>query len=81
MNKTRTGLIAALDIGSSKICCLLAHSANDGGIRVVGVGHHASKGVRGGAVIDMDAAQNATLKALNFSLPYNKHLIRQGYSI
>ena len=64
MNKTRTGLIAALDIGSSKICCLLAHSANDGGIRVVGVGHHASKGVRGGAVIDMDAAQNATLKAV-----------------
>ena len=65
MNKARTGLIAALDIGSSKICCLLAHPQNDGGIRVVGIGHHASKGVRGGAVIDMDSAQNATLTAVS----------------
>ena len=65
MNKARTGLIAALDIGSSKICCLLAHPQNDGGVRVIGIGHHASKGVRGGAVIDMDAAQNATLTAVS----------------
>ncbi len=65
MNKVRTGLIAALDIGSSKICCLLAHPQNDGGVRVVGIGHHASKGVRGGAVIDMDAAQNSTLTAVS----------------
>ena len=65
MNKPRTGLIAALDIGSSKICCLLAHPQNDGGVRVVAIGHHASKGVRGGAVIDMDAAENATLTAVS----------------
>ena len=65
MNKTRTGLIAALDIGSSKICCLLAQPLNEGGVRVIGTGHHVSKGVRGGAVIDMDAAQNATLTAVS----------------
>jgi len=65
VTKARNGLIAALDIGSSKICCFLAHPQNDGGVRVVGIGHHASKGVRGGAVIDMDAAQNATLTAVS----------------
>ena len=65
MRKTRTGLIAALDIGSTKVCCLIAHSVGDGAIRIVGVGHHASKGLRGGAVIDMDAAQSTILTAIS----------------
>ena len=65
MRKTRTGLIAALDIGSTKVCCLIAHSIGDGAIRIVGVGHHASKGLRGGAVIDMDAAQSTILTAVS----------------
>jgi cell division protein FtsA len=65
VRKTRTGLIAALDIGSTKVCCLIAHSVGDGAIRIVGVGHHASKGLRGGAVIDMDAAQSTILTAIS----------------
>lgn len=65
MSKSRTGLIAALDVGSTKICCLLAHANGSEGIRIVGVGHHAARGVRGGAVIDMDAAQNAILTAVS----------------
>lgn len=65
MGKTRTGLIAALDIGSTKVCCLIAHAHGDGMIRIVGIGHHASKGMRGGAVIDMEAAQSAILTAIS----------------
>lgn len=65
MSKSRTGLIAALDVGSTKVCCLLAHANGSEGIRIVGVGHHAARGVRGGAVIDMDAAQNAILTAVS----------------
>ncbi len=64
MGKTRTGLIAALDIGTTKVCCLIAHAHGDGAIRIVGIGHHASRGMRGGAVIDMDAAQNSILMAI-----------------
>jgi len=63
--KVRTGLIAALDIGTSKVCCLIAHAHGDGAIRIVGIGHHASRGLRGGAVIDMDAAQNTILTAIS----------------
>jgi len=62
--KTRTGLIAALDVGSAKVCCLIAHALTDGAIRVVGVGHHASEGVRAGAIIDMNAAEGVILKAV-----------------
>ena len=77
MNKKRTGLIAALDMGSSKICCLLAHSSNDGGLKVLGVGHHASKGIRSGTVIDMDAAQHATLTAISAAEELANETIRE----
>jgi cell division protein FtsA len=63
--KSRTGLIAALDIGTTKVCCLIAHALGDGAIRIVGIGHHASRGLRGGTVIDMDAAQNTILTAIS----------------
>ena len=65
MARTRTGIVAALDIGTTKVCCLIAHAHGDGAIRIVGIGHHASKGIRGGAVIDMDAAQNTILTAIS----------------
>ncbi|MEC8621946.1 MAG: cell division protein FtsA, partial [Pseudomonadota bacterium] len=63
--KTRTGLIAALDVGSSKICCLIAQAHNDGAIRISGVGHHASLGIKSGAIVDMAAAQNSILTAVS----------------
>lgn len=65
MAKARTGLIAALDIGTTKVCCLIAHAHGDGAIRIVGIGHHASNGMRGGTIIDMDAAQNTILTAIS----------------
>ena len=65
MAKLRTGIIAALDVGSSKACCFIAHANTEGGIRVVGVAQHASAGIRNGSVIDMEAAQNAVLTAVS----------------
>jgi cell division protein FtsA len=60
--KARNGLIAALDIGTSKVCCLIARPAEDGGtFRVVGIGHHASRGMRAGALVDLDDAE-ATIR-------------------
>ncbi|MEE2997053.1 MAG: cell division protein FtsA [Pseudomonadota bacterium] len=65
MAKLRTGIIAALDIGSTKICCFIAHMNAEGGIRVIGVAQQASGGVRNGSVVDMEAAQNAILTAIS----------------
>jgi cell division protein FtsA len=58
----RNGLVAALDIGTSKICCFIARPADDRGLRVVGIGHQASRGLRGGAFIDLEAAEH-TIRA------------------
>lgn len=59
----RTSVVAALDIGSSKICCFIA-VAEGGDIRMIGAAHRASIGLRNGCVIDMDAAQHAILETV-----------------
>ena len=63
--KTRTGTIAALDIGSSKVCCVVARAEPGSSPRVIGVGHVVAKGVRSGAVTGMDDAEASVLAAVN----------------
>ncbi len=63
---TRGETLAALDIGSNKICCLIARPDPDTQRPyVVGVGQQASKGVKSGAVIDMEAAEMAVRSAVD----------------
>ncbi len=65
MAKTRNGLIAALDVGSSKICCFIADAQGEAAPKVVGIGQQISHGVRAGAVVDMARAENAILNAVH----------------
>ncbi|PPD46225.1 MAG: cell division protein FtsA [Methylocystis sp.] len=65
----RSATLAALDVGTSKIACLIARltPASDVApgdwrthrIRVVGIGHQRSLGVKHGLVVDMDEAERA----------------------
>jgi cell division protein FtsA len=57
--KLRHGLIAALDVGTTKVCCFIARANDDGSLKVLGIGHHLSRGMRNGAVVDMDEAETA----------------------
>ncbi|NLG27571.1 MAG: cell division protein FtsA, partial [Chloroflexi bacterium] len=50
--------IAAIDIGTSKICTLVGE-VGDGGLRVIGVGVVPSKGLRKGVVTDVQEAAQA----------------------
>jgi len=52
----RDGIVAALDIGSTKVCCFIGNVDDLGIIRVAGIGHQASKGIKAVAVVDMEAA-------------------------
>lgn len=56
LHRPKTGTIAALDIGGSKICCLIARINENGHIHVAGIGYHESKGLKAGRLIDMEAA-------------------------
>lgn len=55
----RSGLITALDVGTTKIACFIARQLNNEDIEVIGVGHQVSKGVKNGAIIDMVAAEDS----------------------
>ena len=77
--KPRTGTVAILDIGSTKICCLIARIGETGarvehhagntpgfpGIRVFGIGHQVARGIRSGTVIDMDEAEECIRTAVH----------------
>jgi cell division protein FtsA len=54
----RPGLVAALDIGSSKIACLIAR-AEPGSLRVVGTALRESQGLRAGTVISLPLAEES----------------------
>jgi cell division protein FtsA len=55
----RGGLIAALDVGSTKVCCFLARVQEDGAPRIVGIGHQLARGMRLGAVVDMEELEHS----------------------
>ena len=61
----RRDLIAALDIGSSKICWFIDRLDGHGRVKVAGIGHQASNGVKAGAIIDMDAAEESIKTAVH----------------
>ena len=65
----RSGLVAALDVGTSKVACLIArlrprdpddvlrHRSHS--IDVLGFGHTVARGMKAGSVVDLDEAESA----------------------
>lgn len=65
MNYSETrNLIAALDIGTSRIIVLVGEIKPDGILKVIGVGTNKSSGVKNSMVVDIDAAAHAIQCAL-----------------
>ena len=62
--RPRGSLIAALDIGTSKICCFIARVAAEMP-RVLGIGHQISRGVRNGTIVDVEAAGTSVGNAVH----------------
>jgi len=67
----REQIIAALDIGSSKICCFIAKVSEDADgrhlhrPRVIGIGHQISKGLKSGTVVDMEETETSIRGAVD----------------
>lgn len=59
-------LIAALDIGTVKTVCLIARvQDNEESLEIIGVGHQASRGMKTGTVVDIDAAETSIRQAVH----------------
>ena len=63
--KQRGQVIAALDVGSSKMCCFIARAESGGRLKVIGIGHQRSRGVKNGAIVDLEAAEQAILNTVH----------------
>jgi cell division protein FtsA len=73
----RTALIAALDIGTSKIACLIARlrphppqevlRRRSHAIEIVGFGHTGARGMKAGTVVDLAEAEEAVRHAVDLA--------------
>jgi len=62
---TKNGIIAALDIGTSKIVCFISYIDDSGKLKIAGIGHQVSQGIKAGIVIDVKQAESSILSAIN----------------
>ena len=60
----KNGVVAVLDIGSSKVVCFIAYLDTSGKIRIAGIGHQVSEGIRAGIIIDVKKAQASVVAAI-----------------
>lgn len=61
----RTEILTSVDIGTSKVACLIAEADTDGNIEFVGHGLSPCSGLRRGALIDPEATVRAIEAAVN----------------
>ncbi len=70
-----SGIVTVLDVGSSKVCCIIAGLRPGGSsdllrgrthrIQVIGIGHQRSQGMKSGVIIDLAAAERSIRQAVD----------------
>lgn len=61
----RDKIIGVLDVGTSKVCCFIARLTDDGGYKVIGIGHQLSTGMKAGVVVDMEETERSIRAAVD----------------
>jgi len=72
-------LIAGLDIGTTKICTIIAENSSEG-IDIVGIGTHPSKGLKKGMIVDIGATIESIQKAIKEAERMADHEIETVYT-
>ena len=75
LSTRRSAILSVLDVGTSKIVCLIARlqpiepsetlRGRTHRCRILGIGHQRSRGIKGGTVVDMEAAEGAIRLAVD----------------
>lgn len=69
-------LIAVLDIGTSKTCCVLAYPVNEDKAVIVGAGSHQNKGVRNSEIVSLAATVDSVSHAVANAETFVKERIK-----
>jgi cell division protein FtsA len=65
MTRTRgKDLIVGLDVGTTKVCAIIAEAGASGGLDILGVGTAVSRGLRRGVVVNIDSTVEAIKQAV-----------------
>ena len=59
----KNSIVVGLDIGTSKVCAIVGEMTEQG-VEIIGIGSHASQGLRKGVVINIEATVNSVRKAV-----------------
>jgi cell division protein FtsA len=57
--------VGVLDIGTTKMCCLIARRRPGGGLEVLGAGYQLAEGLRAGEIVDAEAAEASILAVVH----------------
>lgn len=63
--KNNTGSITVVDVGTTKIACFIAQLDSAGELKIVGIGHQLSKGIRSGIITDFAEAEASIVSAVH----------------
>lgn len=74
LSDKRPTVVSVLDVGTSKICCLIAKLAprnqseavlgRSHNIEIIGLGHQKSRGIKSGVIVNLDQAEQAIRQAV-----------------
>jgi cell division protein FtsA len=74
LGSRKSTTLSVLDVGTSKVACLVAELLPVESLetlrsrthlaRIIGIGHQRSMGLKGGAIVDLDAAEGAIRQAV-----------------
>jgi cell division protein FtsA len=64
VHRPRGSLVAALDIGTTKVCCFIARPQSEQP-QVIGIGHQIARGLRNGVIVDLEAAGASVASAVH----------------
>jgi cell division protein FtsA len=59
-----SGAVVGLDIGTTKVCAIVAEVTPDGTVDIIGVGQSPSRGLRKGVVVNIDATVDSVRRAV-----------------
>jgi cell division protein FtsA len=57
-------LIVGLDIGTSKVLAIVGEVTSDGDVEIIGVGHHPSRGLKKGVVVNIESTVQSIQRAV-----------------
>jgi cell division protein FtsA len=61
----RSDILVGVEVGTSKVCCVVGESGREGSLRILGVGLAPSRGVRKGEIVDLAIATECVHDAIS----------------